>query len=81
MRRIGEMSMQQRQRARHNRRSKPHQLDLFAPPVVCGANPVPDWRALPETTREALTILITRLILDHAHGECRKYGEEVRRDD
>jgi hypothetical protein len=42
---------------------------------------VPDWRALPETTREALTILITRLILDHAHGECRKYGDEVRRDD
>jgi hypothetical protein len=42
---------------------------------------VPDWRTLPTATREALTTLIARLILDHAHGECRTDEEEVRRDD
>jgi hypothetical protein len=73
--------MQQRQRAHHNRRSKPHQLDLFALPVVRGATPVPDWRTLPAATRQALTALIARLILDHVDGECRTDGEEVRRDD
>jgi hypothetical protein len=42
---------------------------------------VPDWRTLPMATREALTTLIARLILDHAHGECRTDEEEVRRDE
>lgn len=73
--------MQQRQRAHHNQRSKPRQLDLFAPPVARGTTPMPDWRALPAATREALTALIARLILNHVHGERRADGEEVRRDD
>jgi hypothetical protein len=73
--------MQQRQRPYHNLRSKPHQLDLFAPPIVRGATPVPDWRTLPAASREALTALIARLILNHVHGERQADGEEVRRDD
>jgi len=48
------------------------QLDLFAgsPP------PAPAWSALPDQTRQALTGLMTRLLLAHAGGA----GSEPRSD-
>ena len=73
--------MQRRYSARLHPRSKTHQFDLFAPPIVVGAMPVPDWRTLPVATRQALTTLIARLILEHVHGACQADQEEVRRDD
>jgi len=79
--RIGEMSVQWQKRARHNPRSKPHQLELFAPPIVRGTTPVPDWQTLPAATRRALTTLLARLILDHRDGDGRADEKEVRRDD
>jgi hypothetical protein len=79
--RIGEMPMQRRYSAHHHPQSKMHQLDLFAQPVVASAMPVPDLRTLPATTRQALTTLIARLILEHMHGDCQADREEVRRDD
>jgi len=75
------MPMQRRYSAHHHPQSKTHQFDLFAPPVVDGAMPVPDWRTLPAATRQALTKLIARLILEHTHGDCPADQEEVRRDD
>jgi hypothetical protein len=36
---------------------------------------------LPAATRQALTNLITRLILEHMHGDRQGDREEVRRDD
>jgi hypothetical protein len=79
--RIGEMPMQRRDSARHHPQSITHQFDLFAPPVVDSAMPVPDWRTLPAATRQALTTLIARLILEHMHGDRQADREEVRRDD
>jgi len=69
--------MQQRQRPHSNLRSKPHQLDLFAPPAFRGATPLPDWQMLPAATRQALTALIARLILNHMHGARLAVKDEV----
>ena len=79
--RIGEMPMQRRYRAHHHPQGKTHQFDLFAPPVVEGAMPVPDWQTLPAATRQALTTLIARLILEHGYGDCQADRQEVRSDD
>jgi hypothetical protein len=53
------------ERRRPRRSGSPQQIDLFA-----GASPteVPAWRELPEETRGALTSLMVRLILEHAHA-------------
>ena len=56
----------------HRRLVSPHsqaqQLDLFAPPhAACCDQPMPEWRRLPEQTRQAVTDLMARLILEHAH--------------
>jgi hypothetical protein len=73
--------MQRRDRAHHHPRSKTHQLELFANPVVRSALRIPDWQTLPTGTRQALTTLMVRLILEHIHGDCQADREEVRRDD
>jgi hypothetical protein len=72
--------MHRRDSVRHHLQSLTHQFDLFAPPVGDGATPAPDWRTLPAATRQALTTLIARLILEHMHGGTRT-DQEVRRDD
>jgi len=72
--------MQQRRRLHRYLRSKPHQLDLFATPAVRGTTSPPDWRTFPAATREALTALIARLILDHTHGAHPLDKDEMGRD-
>ena len=72
--------MQRRDSARYHPQNITRQFDLFAPPVVDSAMPL-DWRTLPAATRQALTNLITRLILEHVHGDRQADREEVRRDD
>jgi hypothetical protein len=42
---------------------------------------MPDWQTLPTATRQALTTLIARLILEHMHGDYQADEEEARRDD
>ncbi|MDE2164645.1 MAG: hypothetical protein KGL56_12560 [Alphaproteobacteria bacterium] len=44
--------------------SVPQQIDLFVRSAVAGE--MPAWSGLPAETRSALTVLMTRLILDHA---------------
>jgi hypothetical protein len=65
--------------ARHDHRSRRTQLDLFATPSG-EALPTPAWGALPEETRLALTRLMVRLILDHAHDARIPQPEEARHD-
>ena len=47
-------------------RTRPQQFDLFAQPADDGQALMPEWRTLPAETRQALTNLMVRLILDHA---------------
>lgn len=56
-------SVERRRRAR--RKGSPRQIDLFAEASPAEA---PAWRELPEETRNALTGLMTRLILEHARA-------------
>ena len=65
----------------HVLRPKPEQFDLFAQPVDSGQLRMPDWRTLPTQTQQALTNLMVRLILDHAHGDHRPEPAEERGDD
>ena len=41
---------------------------------------MPTWRSLPKETRQTLTDLIARLILDHAAGEGVAQDEGARHD-
>ena len=57
--------MLRQSRQKSARRRVPQQIDLFAAnaPAIGG---MPAWFGLPMETQAALTILMTRLILDHA---------------
>ena len=44
------------------------QLDLFPPPQASTLIPVPAWNDLPEQTRQAVTGLMSRLLVAHAGG-------------
>jgi hypothetical protein len=57
--------MRRRRKHSHDLRGEPCQIDLFAPVRPGGATGTPGWIDLPEETREALTRLMVRLILDH----------------
>jgi hypothetical protein len=46
-------------------KSKTLQLDLFSCPRDSGIAPTPRWDTLPAQTRQTLTSLIVRLLLDH----------------
>ncbi|MBS0278329.1 MAG: hypothetical protein JSR81_11960 [Proteobacteria bacterium] len=41
------------------------QLDLFSCPRDSGVTQMPRWQTLPAQTRQTLTSLIVRLLLDH----------------
>jgi len=60
-------------------RGEPRQFDLFA-----SARPAHEedarWRVLPAETRQTLTHLMARLILEHADGDCAPRREETRHD-
>ena len=49
----------------HDLRGEPRQIELFTPVRPGGATGTPGWIDLPEETREALTRLMVRLILEH----------------
>ena len=59
--------MQRQDNHHHRLRTRPQQFDLFAQPVEDGEALVPEWQTLPAETRQALTNLMVRLILEHAH--------------
>ncbi|WP_208245966.1 hypothetical protein WGT02_31185 (plasmid) [Rhizobium sp. T1470] len=50
------------------RQSMTSQFDLFSAPQGMTAG-MPRWPELPEETRQALTVLIVRLFVDHANCE------------
>lgn len=70
-RRIGEMFMRQ---------PTTYQFDLFSNPHDAETAQTPQWQALPIETRQALTKLMVRLILDHADGDRIPEREETRHD-
>jgi hypothetical protein len=51
---------------RRNRRLGPHQLDLFGSGATERRLGAPAWRELPREAQDALTGLMTQLILEHA---------------
>jgi hypothetical protein len=51
---------------RHRRRASDRQPDLFLLPRPPSASGSPGWCTLPEATRQALTALMTRLLIAHA---------------
>ena len=71
--------MRSQRNVRHDHRTRTPQLDLFVAPRG-EAVPAPAWGALPEETRLALTRLMVRLILDHAHDARGPQPEEARHD-
>jgi hypothetical protein len=64
--RIGESFMPRRLKRMLARRSAPQQIDLFAGVPETMAGGIPAWSGLPRETQEALTDLMTRLLLEHA---------------
>lgn len=48
-------------------KSKTLQLDLFSCPRNSGITSTPRWDTLPAQTRQTLTSLIVRMLLDHVN--------------
>ena len=66
---------------RYNRRLRPqHQIDLFGSGLSNDATGTPAWPELPAEARAALTILMTRLILDHAAATATPRAKEADHD-
>jgi len=62
------------------RHPKTCQLDLFSSLLDAETAHTPPWQALPDQTRQALTKLMVRLILDHIDGERAVRREEADHD-
>lgn len=56
------------------------QLDLFGPPGKRADGATPTWEGLPVQVRDELTVLMTRLIMDHAGKGGAAAIEEVRHE-
>ncbi|WP_062345622.1 hypothetical protein [Novosphingobium sp. CCH12-A3] len=56
------------------------QLDLFPSPRDPGIAHAPRWQTLPSQTRQTLTPLIVRLLLDHIDGDPVAEPREARDD-
>jgi hypothetical protein len=71
-------------RSQHNRhqqhRCRSQQFDLFRGSDNARQQRL-DWEALPSQTREVLTDLMVRLILDHKENDCRPQPRETHHDD
>jgi hypothetical protein len=65
MNRFGETLM------RHHH-SKPTQFELFGPSDMPKIKAIPDWRKLPFQTREVVTGLMARLLMEHAQEPARE---------
>jgi len=72
--------MRRQHNLRHQHRRRTQQFDLFGEPGSNGVAQRPEWRTLPMQTREALTDLMERLILDHAGEACHPQPGEARHD-
>jgi hypothetical protein len=72
--------MRRQRQLRHDGRSGTQQFDLFATGSGGSAAPTPKWRTLPAPTRQALTALMTRLIVDHAVGDHHPQPGKARHD-
>lgn len=62
-----------------SRKSTTLQLDLFSCPPDSGITLAPRWHTLPAQTRQTLTSLIVRLLLDHVDDPVAEQ-REVRND-
>ena len=58
-----------------------YQFDLFVPLQETEGQETPAWRTLPAETRQTLTALLVRLILDHADRKSAGDRKGVARDD
>ena len=66
---------------RHNQQPRPQQqMDLFGSGLSNDATGTPAWPELPAEARAALTILMTRLILDHAATTATPRAKEADHD-
>ena len=72
--------MRRQHNLRHQHRRRTQQFDLFGEPCSDGVAQRPEWRTLPMQTREALTDLMERLILDPAEEACHPQPGEARHD-
>jgi hypothetical protein len=57
-----------------------YQFDLFSGLHSGKKAATPQWQELPEETRQALTVLIARLFIDHANGASTSQQEEAGHD-
>ncbi|MNU02622.1 hypothetical protein D3C72_2463880 [compost metagenome] len=57
-----------------------YQFDLFSVPQRGETAGMPRWPELPEETRQALTVLIVRLFVDHANCERASQQKEAGHD-
>ena len=62
------------------RKPTTYQFDLFSKPNDAKTAQTPQWEALPAETRQTLTKLIVRLIVDHVDGESAAQRKEARHD-
>ena len=62
---------------RHRRRTSERQPDLFLPPPPLSAVANPGWNSLPYATRQAVTALMTRLLVAHAAGAAPEREEDA----
>ena len=62
------------------RQSMTYQLDLFSARQQGKTAGMPQWPELPEETRQALTVLIVRLFVDHANCERASQQKEAGHD-
>ena len=53
-----------------------HQLDLFQANQASASISAPGWSALPDQTRQAVTGLMTRLLIAHAGGAASQLGSD-----
>ena len=73
------MGQRSRRRAKDHKRVR--QLDLFGERATTSPDwPEPAWQVLPEEARRALTVLMSRLLLDHGYIEHRPCRTEVADD-
>jgi len=58
-----------------------YQFDLFSGLHTERSEATPQWRELPDETRQALTALMVRLFVDHASGASAFRQKEADHDD
>src|SRR5437773_6904076 len=69
--RIGELPVRHKHCRPPSHQAAAKQLDLFSLPGAKHPTPELEWRQLPEETRETVTRLMARLLVDHGRGDHR----------